>query len=37
MISQEEKYKNFSDIKAFLEQQAKQGTFPQVFRPLIEK
>ena len=37
MISQEEKYKNFSDIKAFLEQQAKHGTFPQVFRPLIEK
>lgn len=37
MISQEEKYKNFSDIKAFLQQQAKQGTFPQVFRPLIEK
>ena len=37
MISQEEKYKNFSDIKAFLEQQAKQGTFPQIFRPLIEK
>lgn len=37
MISHEEKYKNFSDIKAFLQQQAKQGTFPQVFRPLIEK
>ena len=37
MISQEEKYKNFSDIKAFLQQQAKHGTFPQVFRPLIEK
>ena len=37
MISQEEKYKNFSDIKVFLEQQAKQRTFPQVFRPLIEK
>lgn len=37
MISQEEKYKNFSDIKVFLEQQAKKGTFPQVFRPLIEK
>ena len=37
MISQEEKYKNFSDIKVFLEQQAKHGTFPQVFRPLIEK
>ena len=36
MISQEEKYKNFSDIKAFLQQQAKQATFPQVFRPLIE-
>ena len=37
MISQEEKYKNFSDIKVFLEQHAKKGTFPQVFRPLIEK
>ena len=37
MISHEEKYKNFSDIKAFLQQQAKHGTFPQVFRPLIEK
>ncbi len=37
MISQEEKYKNFSDIKAFLQQQAQHGTFPQVFRPLIDK
>lgn len=37
IISKEEQYKNFSDTKVFLEQQAKQGTFPQVFRPLIEK
>ena len=37
IISKEEQYKNFSDTKVFLEQQAKHGTFPQVFRPLIEK
>ena len=37
IISKEEQYKNFSDIKAFLQQQAKHRTFPQVFRPLIEK
>ena len=37
IISKEEQYKNFSDTKVFLEQQAKKGTFPQVFRPLIEK
>lgn len=37
IISNEEQYKNFSDTKDFLQQQAKQGTFPQVFRPLIEK
>ena len=37
MISKEEQFKNFSDTKVFLEQQAKHGTFPQVFRPLIEK
>ena len=37
MISKEEQFMNFSDTKEFLQHQAKQGTFPQVFRPLIEK
>ena len=37
MISQEEQYRNDSPTKVFLQQQAKDSAFPQVFRPLIEK
>ena len=37
MISQEEQYRNDSPTKIFLQQQAKDSAFPQVFRPLIEK